>query len=1298
MRKLYRSLLATGAVFGLAACGDDVTVTPPQEPTPIAITGIAVSPQNATIGQGATIQLSASVQTNGGDGEIDLGVTWTSSNNAVATVSGSGQVTGVGGGTATITARSNGNTSYSASAAIVVTVPRVESVSVTPGAATLVVGQTLNAIANVVRDAGVAGTVTWATSAQAVATVNTTSGLISAVTPGTAVITATSTVDNSKAGSMALTVVAQPVALKTLSVTPLAVTMGAGASTALTAVVTTETGATVTYSNNASQAASGCPGKVTATTDVNTGATTVTGVAAGACVVTVTASGSGTGLQSNSLSQAVSVSIIAAQLSINSITANATGLPVVLNNVAGQIDINLNFDPRGLEIDSVVVRMNRGTTPMRAAKQDFGGAVPAAGIVTLSVNTANFTLAARGTGTAIVDWFNGPNSVSAQIYPKGLTGGSATNCQIAANDPNCASPQAIVLNNVDGWAAEIVKCSLTNTNTSQTPNGGPAALCPTAVPAAPAAFGSFATSTGGSTTNAAPGGAAATVGLTYNGGPGASGATTAQIYPIVYNNNPAFAAGSALNRCTGADGIGCITTVQWTIGTPNGDGVTWPLTDGTCGLTAVQTAAPFVASFGTAGTVPCVYQNTTITRNNIRITTATDGVNQPYPLVGASPAVGIAPTTLIPNAVVFGATPDSVRLDYVGPTVTTPTVVGAELFNWVNAAWAFNPGGTVVTDAGVGAVGTNTTWRAFASANGGSTTVYPTAITTGADLAETNQNCTGAGCDGYNARASAVDRLGNGNNSANSAAFGDDKTSPLVRYSSVAGTSIAPLPSIYLGGGSGALTTMDSTLNNQAGPAPSVIQVLPAPAAGDSIRIEAIDNRSGLSREVTRSRRFAQGGATGTTSAALVPCETTTGAFGASFGDGWRPGVEVHMTCGSALPGYYTTTKHAVDRAGNVSGVTTTAPSTAAGSNPAVPGAQNSNLYFRRIVALDPAQPLVTGVSPNNNYTGNSLQSWSLGSQDDLEVIDARLRIQYPNVTIGDAGGTITPLGGLVWSYSLSNVFMPAGFSAGTASGTGANFGFFSPIASRWDASVVNPQVTSLTQDMFTLNVQETCLGTGASTGPATAATCAGGTLWGGDPIPTVDIALASPSTLGVQVRDVFGSWSFNSVAGAATGVSAEFISPILPATVAAPGAYTVGYSVVAPGCPAGNGAPGGPCVTSGINFRADGGAGTTRNFRAVQPLSVTLPVFTRVELYALNGAGEWVFVQRCTVPSSIAPNGSAACGGGTVTGSDNGLERYWVYSFTSIPVLPAASFPAPVFRAVGVNAAGFGLFSTPQP
>ncbi len=233
-----------------------------------------------------------------------------------------------------------------------------------------------------------------------------------------------------------------------------------------------------------------------------------------------------------------------------------------------------------------------------------------------------------------------------------------------------------------------------------------------------------------------------------------------------------------------------------------------------------------------------------------------------------------------------------------------------------------------------------------------------------------------------------------------------------------------------------------------------------------------------------------------------------------------------------ANPGYYTTTEYAIDKAGNVSGcpsvgtatsgvnsvvvsgsiclgaaVGPTAPSTTAFTNPATTlngGTQagtQQNLFARRTLALDPGQPLITGVSPNNSYAGNQPVTFTLGAQNDLEVIDSRLRLQYPNLTQGDAAATASP--GLVWSYALASTFMGASPNGNTGTGPSSAFptgvqpfsamlplGYFLPIGIRFDgASIINPIVTgqggvpAMILDQFTLNVQETCLGAASPVG-----------------------------------------------------------------------------------------------------------------------------------------------------------------------------------------------------------------------
>ena len=179
----------------LAGCGDDVTVKTP--------TTVTVTPGSATIPVGGSVTFTAAVT-----GDIaNKTVTWSSSDATKATVDANGKVTGVAVGNSTITATSAGDPNAKASALVTVTTPNkgVQKVEITPNNAILAPGQSLQLTANVTKDPGVAGTVTWATSSAATATVDAT-GKITAVAPGTATITATSTVDNTVSGNMALTV------------------------------------------------------------------------------------------------------------------------------------------------------------------------------------------------------------------------------------------------------------------------------------------------------------------------------------------------------------------------------------------------------------------------------------------------------------------------------------------------------------------------------------------------------------------------------------------------------------------------------------------------------------------------------------------------------------------------------------------------------------------------------------------------------------------------------------------------------------------------------------------------------------------------------------------------------------------------------------------------------------------------------------------------------------------------------------------------------------------------------------
>lgn len=82
---------------------------------PVVVTGITLSQKTATGNVGVTKQITATIEPANAD---DKTVTWTSSNDSIATVDGTGLITFVAEGTATITA----TTSNGLTATVVVTV------------------------------------------------------------------------------------------------------------------------------------------------------------------------------------------------------------------------------------------------------------------------------------------------------------------------------------------------------------------------------------------------------------------------------------------------------------------------------------------------------------------------------------------------------------------------------------------------------------------------------------------------------------------------------------------------------------------------------------------------------------------------------------------------------------------------------------------------------------------------------------------------------------------------------------------------------------------------------------------------------------------------------------------------------------------------------------------------------------------------------------------------------------------------------------------------------------------------
>ena len=249
----------------------------------IAVETITLDKTAAELNKGDTLELTATVKP---DDATNKTVTWTSSDEKVATVDENGKVTAVGAGKAVITAKADGK---SASCEITVTVP-VTSVTLDKTELSLEKDETDVLTAVVSPEDAADKTVTWTSSNAAVATVDQ-NGKVTAVGAGTAVITAISNADETIKATCKVTVTVS-VASVTLNKTELS--LEKDESEVLTAVVAPEDAAdkTVTWtSSDDSVATVDQNGKVTA---VGAGTAVITAVSnadntkKAACTVTVT--------------------------------------------------------------------------------------------------------------------------------------------------------------------------------------------------------------------------------------------------------------------------------------------------------------------------------------------------------------------------------------------------------------------------------------------------------------------------------------------------------------------------------------------------------------------------------------------------------------------------------------------------------------------------------------------------------------------------------------------------------------------------------------------------------------------------------------------------------------------------------------------------------------------------------------------------------------------------------------------------------------------------------------------------
>jgi Bacterial Ig-like domain (group 2) len=821
------------------------------------------------------------------------------------------------------------------------TPPGVHSVTVAPATVNMTIGQSVTFAASVDADSGFATTVTWTSSDPTIASVNGSTGVVTAVAAGTTTIIATSTANTAKTGVASVTVAAPPPGLISFSVTPQSVTLDPGATVQAAANIVTQPGVSapsVSWSSGNSSIAS------------VSGSGLITAVSAGTAVISASITLGG---QTLSASIAVTVNhLIPASVSIKDVTAGATTVPVNLTNVMGQIEINMNFDPGDDIVDSVNVYIMPGTSAptstTKPAAQQVYATNPSAGLIDLSVPTQRFTKNAAA-GTATVDFQNGQVTVYAMVFPHGKTAINASNTV------------QMVLNNADGWAADIAGDTFANTNR---------------------VAGSLPTS------------ANSAGGVTFWGGPGAAGLVSVELYPVVYTPNRS------------------ISTVTWTMGPGGIAGCS----------TVTQTALPFKATFGytnAGATKSCTgYENTTGAagvRDNVVVTIALDNQNNTYPLVNAA-----AP--LIPNIVWLGGTPDSLRLDYKAPSVTTPTIARSApaVTGWVNAAFSFNPAAS--TDGGVGVKAGSRLFFYNAPNCGGATNVaMPTG--TGADIPECPTNTLGGtpglglpGTAPYDTYMTETDLLLNLGTSSLTQTFGVDKTAPSIRWgiggdATYTNAAVTPDDTIYATPGEkpgmGAHDLATDFYRVEFLDLNPVTNVVSGFATGAQVQSLDLSNHANPTGVCVVGGDINGPGANFVTAAT---CKMTTATLGSLRLDGWLAGNNL-----AVLPaeGYQYYRSQVTDEAGNASSI------------------------LHRVLLVNTNNPLAATLGITQVETATNMSFFSTFA-DSAEVIKSSMQLVYPLMDSIGSGFGAAGLG--IDSVRYPQVALPQAMPAGLCGAVAAAF------------------------------------------------------------------------------------------------------------------------------------------------------------------------------------------------------------------------------------------------------------------
>lgn len=280
-----RHLFPIPAILSLLAVSCVKPVGPiEQEPAVIAVSSVSLSQDSADMLIGETVQLKATVLPSDA---TDKEVTWASSKQSVATVSGNGLITAVAEGSSTITASAGGK---SATCQVTVSKRTIPVTSVTINSYSLILeeGQSTTLVATVSPSDATDKTVQWSSSNTAVVTVDG-YGTLTAVAEGSAAVIAKA---GDQSATCVVTVLKKVIPVLSVSLDRNAVTLEPGQSTTLVATVSPSdaTDKTVSWTNSDDSVISLSNGSITALKEGSSTVTAKAGDKSASCVVTVTKS------------------------------------------------------------------------------------------------------------------------------------------------------------------------------------------------------------------------------------------------------------------------------------------------------------------------------------------------------------------------------------------------------------------------------------------------------------------------------------------------------------------------------------------------------------------------------------------------------------------------------------------------------------------------------------------------------------------------------------------------------------------------------------------------------------------------------------------------------------------------------------------------------------------------------------------------------------------------------------------------------------------------------------------------